>query len=275
MTVALYRAVGSVLAKQGFEATLVGDEGGYGPRLRDNEQAFAVVVDAIRLCGFEPGRDVAIAVDVASSHFFDRGDWYLSPGHGQRSRAGRRGHGRAAGRLGRSFPDRFARGRTGRRRLGRMGRTHGAAGEVRSAHRRRPFRHADQPASNWDRARRGQRHPDQAQPGRDAHGDVRRDRACPRARVSERWFRLVRARRKMRRSRTLRLRRVRARSRSDPWRGPSVWPSTIGCSGSRKSSARSDSWGTRELFPGIRDSSGTPAALLTTVGKRWGFHGAC
>ncbi len=71
MTVALYRAVGSVLAEQGFEATLVGDEGGYGPRLRDNEQAFAVVVDAIRLCGFEPGRDVAIAVDVASSHFFD------------------------------------------------------------------------------------------------------------------------------------------------------------------------------------------------------------
>jgi enolase len=71
MTVALYRAVGAVLSKQGFEATLVGDEGGYGPRLRGDEQAFAIVVDAIRLCGFEPGRDVAIAVDVASSHFFD------------------------------------------------------------------------------------------------------------------------------------------------------------------------------------------------------------
>ncbi len=71
MTVALYRAVGAVLSKQGFEASLVGDEGGYGPRLRDNEQALAIVVDAIRLCGFEPGRDVAIALDVASSHFFD------------------------------------------------------------------------------------------------------------------------------------------------------------------------------------------------------------
>ena len=53
------------------EASLVGDEGGYGPRLRDNEQAFEIVVQAIRACGFEPGRDVAIAVDVASSHFFD------------------------------------------------------------------------------------------------------------------------------------------------------------------------------------------------------------
>lgn len=72
MTVALYRAVGSVLARRGFEASLVGDEGGYGPRLRDNEQAFEIVVEAIRAAGFEPGRDVAIAVDVASSQFFDR-----------------------------------------------------------------------------------------------------------------------------------------------------------------------------------------------------------
>jgi enolase len=71
VTVALYCAVGKVLSKQGFEASLVGDEGGFGPRLRDNEQAFAIVVEAIRQCGLEPGRDVAIAVDVASSHFFD------------------------------------------------------------------------------------------------------------------------------------------------------------------------------------------------------------
>lgn len=71
MTVALYRAVGFVLWDRGFEASLVGDEGGYGPRLRNNEQAFEIVVDAIRASGFEPGRDVAIAVDVASSHFFE------------------------------------------------------------------------------------------------------------------------------------------------------------------------------------------------------------
>jgi len=71
MTVALYRAVGAVLEKRGFESALVGDEGGYGPRLRSNEQAFEIVVDAMLACGFEPGRDVAIAVDVASSHFYD------------------------------------------------------------------------------------------------------------------------------------------------------------------------------------------------------------
>jgi enolase len=69
--VAIYRAVGAVLGERGFESSLVGDEGGYGPRLRNNEQAFEIVVDAIIACGLEPRRDVAIAVDVASSHFFD------------------------------------------------------------------------------------------------------------------------------------------------------------------------------------------------------------
>jgi enolase len=71
MVVAIYRAVGAVLAERGFESALVGDEGGYGPRLRDNEQALEIVVDAMLACGSEPGRDVAIAVDVASSRFYD------------------------------------------------------------------------------------------------------------------------------------------------------------------------------------------------------------
>jgi enolase len=71
MTVALYRAVGAVLAERGLESALVGDEGGYGPKLDDNEQALGIVVDAMRASGFEPGQDVAIALDIASTHFFD------------------------------------------------------------------------------------------------------------------------------------------------------------------------------------------------------------
>jgi enolase len=71
MSVAMYRAVGAVVAERGLEAALVGDEGGYGPKLRDNEHALEIVVDAMIACGFEPGRDMAIALDVASSHFFD------------------------------------------------------------------------------------------------------------------------------------------------------------------------------------------------------------
>ncbi|QEH35903.1 Enolase [Aquisphaera giovannonii] len=71
MIVAMYRAVGAVLAERGLESVLVGDEGGYGPKLRDNEQALEIVVDAMVACGFEPGRDAAIALDIASTHFFD------------------------------------------------------------------------------------------------------------------------------------------------------------------------------------------------------------
>jgi enolase len=79
MTVAIYRSVGAVLRERGYESALVGDEGGYGPRLRDNEQAFEVVADAMLACGFEPGRDVSLAVDVASTHFYDpaRGTYRL------------------------------------------------------------------------------------------------------------------------------------------------------------------------------------------------------
>lgn len=71
MIVATYRAVGAVLQQRGLESVLVGDEGGFGPRLRDNEHALAIIVEAMVACGFEPGRDIAIALDIASSHFYD------------------------------------------------------------------------------------------------------------------------------------------------------------------------------------------------------------
>ena len=47
MTVAVYRALGGVLTRHGFEGVLVGDEGGFGPRLRSNEQAVEMVLEAI------------------------------------------------------------------------------------------------------------------------------------------------------------------------------------------------------------------------------------
>jgi enolase len=82
MIVAMYRAVGTILKDRGFESALVGDEGGFGPRLGSNEQAMEIVVDAMVARGFEPGRDVVIAIDVASSHFFDpvRGTYTLHAG---------------------------------------------------------------------------------------------------------------------------------------------------------------------------------------------------
>jgi enolase len=49
----------------------VGDEGGFGPRLPSNEQAAEFVVRAIEAAGLRPGDDVTLAIDVASTHFYD------------------------------------------------------------------------------------------------------------------------------------------------------------------------------------------------------------
>lgn len=68
----VFRAVGTVLKERGdATAHLVGDEGGYGPRLRSNCLAVEVILEALMACGLEAGKDVAIALDVASSHFYD------------------------------------------------------------------------------------------------------------------------------------------------------------------------------------------------------------
>ncbi len=80
MTLAVYRALGDVLRGHGFEAALVGDEGGYGPHLRSNEQAIEMVLLAFARAGLVPGRQAAIALDVASTHFFGAGSYRLSTG---------------------------------------------------------------------------------------------------------------------------------------------------------------------------------------------------
>ena len=64
----VFHALGSVLRKKNFQ-TLVGDEGGYAPPLRHLEEALGLIMDAIALAGYEPGRQVAIALDPAASEF--------------------------------------------------------------------------------------------------------------------------------------------------------------------------------------------------------------
>jgi enolase len=80
MAVNVYRALGATLRERGFEGVLVGDEGGYGPRLHGNEQAVEMLLAAIGKAGYVPGRDAAIALDVASTHFFREGHYHLTPG---------------------------------------------------------------------------------------------------------------------------------------------------------------------------------------------------
>jgi len=75
--VEIYWVLGKLLLKAGYEGYLVGDEGGYGPKLDSNEQALQFVIQAIKEAGFEPGRDFGIAIDVASTEFYRAGRYHL------------------------------------------------------------------------------------------------------------------------------------------------------------------------------------------------------
>lgn len=77
MTVGVYRTLGEVLTRAGFEGVLVGDEGGFGPRLQRNDQAIELILEAYQQTGLVPGRDAALALDVASTHFYENGGYRL------------------------------------------------------------------------------------------------------------------------------------------------------------------------------------------------------
>jgi len=72
-TACVYHTLGGILKEKGHEAHLVGDEGGYGPRLRTNAQAVDRILETALACGLEIGRDFAIALDVAATHFHESG----------------------------------------------------------------------------------------------------------------------------------------------------------------------------------------------------------
>jgi len=80
-----FHALKKILSSKGY-ATGVGDEGGFAPNLGSNDEACEVIVQAIEAAGYEPGRDVAIALDPAASSFFENGSYVLSrSGQGSRS----------------------------------------------------------------------------------------------------------------------------------------------------------------------------------------------
>lgn len=66
----VFHALKSVLKGLGM-STAVGDEGGFAPELRNNEQALEVMMKAIRKAGYKPGKDVFVALDPAASEFYD------------------------------------------------------------------------------------------------------------------------------------------------------------------------------------------------------------
>ncbi len=72
-----FHALKKILSKKGY-ATSVGDEGGFAPNLKSNDEACEVIVEAIQAAGYQPGKDVAIALDPAASSFFEDGTYNLS-----------------------------------------------------------------------------------------------------------------------------------------------------------------------------------------------------
>ena len=69
--VEVFHTLKSVLKKRGY-STAVGDEGGFAPNLKSNEEALEVVMEAITQAGYRPGEQIGIALDPAASEFYDQ-----------------------------------------------------------------------------------------------------------------------------------------------------------------------------------------------------------
>jgi enolase len=85
MGVEVFHALKSVLAKRNL-STAVGDEGGFAPELTGTEDALDCLMQAIRRAGYEPGKDVRIALDCASSEFFVDGIYDYSKFEGEKGK---------------------------------------------------------------------------------------------------------------------------------------------------------------------------------------------
>ena len=77
MSAEVFHNLRSVLKGKGYN-TSVGDEGGFAPNLKSNEEAFMVIMEAIEKAGYKPGKDICIAIDPAASAFFENGKYVMA-----------------------------------------------------------------------------------------------------------------------------------------------------------------------------------------------------
>jgi len=76
MGVEVFHNLKKILSKKGY-STAVGDEGGFAPNFKSNEEAVEVIIEAIEKAGLKPGKDASIALDPAASEFFRDGKYCL------------------------------------------------------------------------------------------------------------------------------------------------------------------------------------------------------
>jgi enolase len=86
MGVEVFHSLKKVLTTMGL-STAVGDEGGFAPMLPSNEAALDVIMEAIGAAGYQPGQDIAIALDVAASELLDKGAYVFKKGDRSRRTA--------------------------------------------------------------------------------------------------------------------------------------------------------------------------------------------
>ena len=72
----VFHSLKNVLKEKGY-ATSVGDEGGVAPNLKTNKEGFELITEAVKRAGYEPGKDVCYAIDVAASEFYSDGKYNL------------------------------------------------------------------------------------------------------------------------------------------------------------------------------------------------------
>jgi len=78
-----FHTLKKVLKSRGY-STSVGDEGGFAPNLKSNEEAFDVIVEAIQKAGYRPGKDIALAIDAAASEFYERKKYVFKKSDGSK-----------------------------------------------------------------------------------------------------------------------------------------------------------------------------------------------
>ncbi len=79
----IFHQLKSVLKKKGY-ATSVGDEGGFAPNLKSNEEAIETIIEAISQAGYRPGENVLLALDPAASEFYDGSAYVFKKSDGRR-----------------------------------------------------------------------------------------------------------------------------------------------------------------------------------------------
>jgi len=73
----VFHALAAVLKKRG-QSTNVGDEGGFAPNLRNNEEPIEAIMEAVVRAGYQPGKDLSVALDPASSEFYENGKYVFA-----------------------------------------------------------------------------------------------------------------------------------------------------------------------------------------------------